>query len=151
MKNINTVAMSRSASQECSHSTIHCNCDATRFDKFILVAVSRRPSPTVAARRKGITHPAILCNCVLTAKIWLVATLQELRQIQTNEPFYDVTMTSCRLTFLTLFLNGPIELKCTYICNNAQTTCNITYSNVQQGNANIVASTTTAFLLLYNA
>ena len=62
MKNINTVAMSRGQSQECSHCTIHCNCDATRFDMFISVAVSLRPSPTVAARRKGITHLAILCN-----------------------------------------------------------------------------------------
>ena len=35
MKNINTVAMSRSASQECSHCTIHCNCDATRLNMFI--------------------------------------------------------------------------------------------------------------------
>ena len=62
MKITNTVAMSRSASQECSHCTIHCNCDATRLNMFIPVAVSLRPSPTVAARRKGITHLAILCN-----------------------------------------------------------------------------------------
>ena len=39
---------------------------ATRLNMFIPVAVSLRPSPTVAARRQGITHQAILCN-------WLVA------------------------------------------------------------------------------
>ena len=56
------VAVSRNGSQECSHCTIHCNCDATRLNMVIPVAVSLRPSPTVAARRKGITHQAILCN-----------------------------------------------------------------------------------------
>ena len=49
--------MSRNASQECSHCTIHCNCDAIRH-----VHPSCSESPTVAARRKGITHQAILCN-----------------------------------------------------------------------------------------
>ena len=34
----------------------------TRFDMFISVVVSRRPSQTVAVRCKGITYQAILCN-----------------------------------------------------------------------------------------
>ena len=62
IKNIHTVAVSRNQSQVCSFCTMHCNCDATLFDMFIPVAVSRRPSPTVAARGKGVKHQAILCN-----------------------------------------------------------------------------------------
>ena len=46
------------SSKECSHCTIYCTCDATRFDMFIPVAASRRPSPTVAARRQDITRPS---------------------------------------------------------------------------------------------
>ena len=66
LEKFDSVAVSRNESQECSHCTIYCNCDATRLNMFIPVAVSLRPSPTVASRRKGITHQPILCN-------WLVA------------------------------------------------------------------------------
>ena len=48
MKNIDTVAMSRSASQECSHCTIHCNCDAIEH-----VHPSCSESPTVADSRSA--------------------------------------------------------------------------------------------------
>ena len=58
---IHTVAVSRSHGRKSAH-TARFTATATRFDMFIPVAVSLQPSPTVAARRKGITHQPIPCN-----------------------------------------------------------------------------------------